>query len=181
MENENEYKEFKRIDTDKIEDYNFAGVWAMFGYRKNNSDNSAVCLNVGKTKCIKEELQADITRIKGIKKNKPKEYRNQFGKKIFEYNEYPQRIDFIYDDINKKYEKFFWILVSQENDYWIEKYFAYSFKAIYWVANGQYKNEVADEEIEKIRQEIDTSKFPKGLTTRINNLKNRLIKTTHEV
>lgn len=174
---ENVLKEFKEIDTGKLDDYNHPGVWAMFGYDKKSSHHSLICLNVGKTSCIKEELNVDLIRLKGIKKNTRKDYKNQFGKKIFDYPELANRLDFLYDNIKENYEGFFWIMVSEKNDYLIEKYFAYSFKAIYWVSNGKYKNEVADKEIEIIRNNIDTQKFNE-LKTKIDNLKNSLIKNT---
>ena len=118
-------------------------------------------------------LNADLIRLKGIEKTTRKDYKNQFGKKIFDYPKYPQRLDFVYDDIYKKYKNFFWILVSQENNYRIEKYFAYTFKPIYWVSNGKYKNEVADEDIETIRKAIDTHDFSE-VKTKIDILKNSL-------
>lgn len=104
---ENKFVDFEVIAIGKLDDYNYPGVWAMFGHDKKCSNDTLICLNVGKTKCIKEQLKVDLARLNGIEKKKWKEYRNQFGEKIFDYPEYAKRIDFVYDNIKQNYENFY--------------------------------------------------------------------------
>lgn len=73
----------------------------------------------------------------------------------------------MYKEISEKYESIIIILVTNETEklYTIEKYFAYSTKAAYWVSNGRYSpNRVIDSlEISKIRNDINISEIDKSL------------------
>lgn len=165
---------FEIIHTDRIDEYCVSGVWAMFGIRKGDVSKKYVCLNVGKNKNIGEELKIDLERLKGIKHREPKEYRNQFNEMKFLYLVQPTRLDYLYDEIAKKYEKIIYIIVARqaENTYTIEKYFAYSTKAEYWVSNGRYapKTVVTDAKIQEIKNGIDMQFIDESLKKKIDKL-----------
>ena len=151
-----EFYNFEEIDIDKIEDYSTKGVWALFGVEKTDSEKKYVCLNVGKTVCIKDELKIDIKRISNFELSTEKEYRNQFNECMFSYFDFATRLDWLYKEIARKYNDFTFIKVCDNNDYLIEKYFAYTFKARYWVSNGKYASNkiIDDSDIEKIRNSV---------------------------
>ena len=90
---------------------------------------------------------------------------------MFTYVESGNRQDELYVRIARKYRDIIFILVSDMDEYRIEKYFAYSLKARYWVSNGKYKRIVTDEEIERIRAGIDLSGIDGELINRITKLK----------
>ena len=168
-------KLFEIIQEKKIEEYKYAGVWAMFGVEKSDKKSKYRCLNVGKSKNIGQELEYDFRRLKFFKKciNKEKQYRNQFNELMFTYPEYANRLDWLYMKIKEKYKDFFWIVVAKEDSYLIEKYFAYSTKSAYWVSNGRYSPETKVD-IEAIRNGIDISSLETGLSEKINALRNML-------
>lgn len=167
---------FEVIQLDKIEDYNFSGVWAMFGIEKKDEKRRYICLNVGKSTDIRAELKADIERLNSFEPviNLEKEYRNQFNEKLFTYPLYASRQDWLYKEISDKYKDFVFILVAkqQENNYTVEKYFAYSTKAVYWVSNGKYASDtiVDDAKIDEIRRNIDVSRIDKEIIDKIDKL-----------
>ena len=125
----------------------------MFGIPKYSLKDEYVCLNVGKSQSIADELRGDFERLRNFKviRNERKEYRNQFNRLVFPYPEYSDRIDYFYKDISEKYKEIVVILVAkrEEHTYLIEKLFAYCTKAIYWVSNGRYtrEDEVTEAEI----------------------------------
>lgn len=153
MEEKDIFTNFPIIDKNKMENYQKPGVWALFGKEKNNSNSKYICLNVGKAKNIQAELKIDFDRLSELKQKSKKKYINQFAEVKFEYDEYPSRLDYLYNEISNNYKNLVFILVAEENDYCIEKYFAYSLKAAYWVSNGGYSDqheEIDDGIIEKI-------------------------------
>lgn len=166
---------FDVIQIDEIENYRCSGVWAMFGFEKTDKTRKYRCLNVGKNIDIGKELKVDIERLKLFREciNDKKEYRNQFNELMFTYPEYASRQDWLYKEISEKYEDIFWILVAKQDVYVIEKYFAYSTKAAYWVANGRYSSKT-EVDVEKIRESIDVSSIDKELVIKINTLRELL-------
>lgn len=63
------FYDFNEINIENIEEYSTKGVWALFGIEKNDSEKKFVCLNVGKSACIKNELKIDIKRISFLKRD----------------------------------------------------------------------------------------------------------------
>ncbi|MDD6770885.1 hypothetical protein [Inconstantimicrobium porci] len=171
------FTDFEIIEQDKVKEYKYPGVWAMFGIKKdNNSKKKYTCLNVGKSADIGKELEIDFERMKHFKECKgDKDYINQFNEKVFTYKEYATRQEYEYKDISDKYKSIITILVAKENNYTIEKYFAYSFKAVYWVSGGRYSSEkeIDDSKIESILEDIDISKIDKLLIDKIKKLKDK--------
>ena len=159
MQNENNiFEPFKIITEKNLTKFKAAGVWALFGKEKANP-KPYICLNVGKSANIKDKLQIDFQRLKKPKKPKEKKYINQFSESKFSYIEYPSRLDWLYNEIANKYKDLNFILITDTNDYDIEKYFAYSLKAAYWVSNGRYSEKhetITDDEIQNILK--DTQK-----------------------
>lgn len=175
---ENLFEGFEIIRPDEINDYNFPGVWAMFGIQKENNPNDKyTCLNVGKIKCIGKELEIDFERLNCLKPITQKVYKNQFNEEKFKYDQQPTRQDFLYNEISKKYHKIVTILIAKqvENTYIIEKYFAYSTKAAYWVSNRGYSSgePLNDEKIMSIRNDIDMSAIGTPIVDKINKFKAR--------
>lgn len=165
---------FEIIQPEKTDNYKCPGVWAMFGIRnEKNPYKKYTCLNVGKNKCIGDELKMNFLRIENFKPPKKKKYRNQFNEEMFDYYECATRQDWLYREIKEKYSDIIVILVAKEDEYKIEKYFAYSTKAIYWVSNGRYgPNRVIDDvEINRIRNEIDVSKIDSCILDKIKQIK----------
>ena len=171
------FKDFKIIKPDNVNEYKIPGVWAMFGIKKDNSsEKKYTCLNVGKERNVGKELEIDFERMKHFKEYKgEKQYINQFNEEVFKYEEYATRQEWVYKDISEKYKSIITILVAKENNYTIEKYFAYSFKAVYWVSGGRYSSEkeIDDSKIESILEDIDISKIDKLLIDKIKKLKHK--------
>lgn len=169
------FQGFEIIHSEKIKEYDYCGVWAMFGIDKLDNARKYTCLNVGKSKRIRKKLEFDFERLSEFKLSQFKEYRNQFNEKKFPYIEYASRQDFLYKELSEKYEEIKFILVAKQTDntYTIEKYFAYSTKSAYWVSNGRYNPNqmICDFEIERIRNNIDISKIDKELIKKINKFK----------
>lgn len=191
----NEYEDgkdfhgFKVMGKDEIDKGRYkkqAGVWAMFGKK----DERYKCLNVGKNKSVGDELKIDYKRLENqneaIKINQDGEcqlysdklgrgeYRNQFNEEEFkfEYPLCPDRQDFLYRRIAEEYRNnILTILVAGESNYMIEKYFAYSTKAAYWVSNGRYKPETRVNE-EKINEILQGIEIEKTLRDKIKDFKN---------
>ena len=163
---------FKEIKEDELYEFRFSGVWAMFGIDKTDDKRNCRCLNVGKSIDVGKELKADIERLTSFKEciEDRKEYRNQFNEVMFTYPVYASRLDWLYEKISEKYEAIFWILIAEQDSYVIEKYFAYSTKAAYWVSNGRYSLETKVD-IDKIRGCIDVSSIDKGLVDKIDDLR----------
>ena len=152
------FKDFKIIKPDNV----------------NSSEKKYTCLNVGKERNVGKELEIDFERMKHFKEYKgEKQYINQFNEEVFKYEEYATRQEWVYKDISEKYKSIITILVAKENNYTIEKYFAYSFKAVYWVSGGRYSsNKIIDDfEIDRIRKGIDVSKIDDSLKLKIEALK----------
>lgn len=168
------FHNFEIIEQSNIDEYKYPGVWAMLGMKKEGDSKKYICLNVGKSECIGDELKIDFARLECFTPFKDKIYKNQFNEEKFSYREYATRQDWLYKEISEKYEPII-ILVTNETEklYTIEKYFAYSTKAIYWVSNGRYSpNRVIDNfEISKIRNDIDISKIDKLLIKKIDEFK----------
>lgn len=166
------FKDFEIIEPDKFCDYYKPGVWAMFGIPKNINEEKFVCLNVGKNICIGKELQSDYQKLKGFKLFKVKRYVNQFNSTKFSYPQFANRQDYLYKEISEKYKSIKTIIVSDvlENIYTIEKYFAYTTEAEYWVSNGQYSPStvVDSNKIMKIKNAIDISKVDEELIKKID-------------
>lgn len=172
---------FKIIFEDDVEKgreaYKCSGVWAMFGTPKDSTKDEYVCLNVGKCQFIADELRVDFVRLKEFRliKNKDKPYKNQFNREVFTYNEYSNRLDYIYRDISENYKNIIVILVAkqEEHTYLIEKLFAYCTKSIYGVSNGRYtrEDEVSDTEItsiiNKTCEDLITKKVEKEILDKI--------------
>lgn len=175
-----EFYNFEEIDIDKIEDYSTKGVWALFGIKKTDSEKKYVCLNVGKSVCIKDELKTDIKRIRNFELSREKEYRNQFNECMFSYFEFATRLDWLYREIALKYENFKFIIVCNDSEYLIEKYFAYTLKAKYWVSNGRYSSSkiINENEISRIRKDVrgEILQNYELLIEKIDNLKVELEK-----
>lgn len=163
---------FKEIEEDTLNEFRFPGVWAMFGIDKTGDKHNYICLNVGKSIDVGKEIKYDIERLKSFKEciNDSKEYRNQFNEVMFTYPVYASRLDWLYGKIKEKYEEIFWILIAEQDSYVIEKYFAYSTKAAYWVSNGRYSSETKVD-IDKIRESIDVSNVDNELIGRIVSLR----------
>lgn len=175
---ENLFEGFEIIQLDGIDNFKHPGVWAMFGIQKKDNQNGKyTCLNVGKSKCIGEELKIDFTRLKCLKASTPKMYKNQFNEEKFRYDVHPTRLDYLYEEISKEYDDIVTILVANqsENKYIVEKYFAYSTKAAYWVSNGRYSAGIIvdDFEIERIRKDMDISAIDKSTIEKIDVFKSR--------
>ena len=175
------FYDFEIINKQKIGEYRFGGVWALFGVEKGDSLNKYRCLNVGKSKCISDEIQVDLERLEKfiLLKQSKKKYKNQFNEVIFEYKEYSTRLDFVYKDISDKYKDLIFILVYRgDNGYNVEKYFAYSTKALYWVSNGRYKHDtkVTKADMDRIKNNIDVSNVDSDLINKINTLNKALDK-----
>ena len=106
-----------------------------------------------------------------------KKYKNQFNEVKFEYDDYPTRQDYLYKNISEKYSDIVTILVANqsENTYIIEKYFAYSTHAVYWVSNGKYSPNtiVENDKIEQIRKNIDVHDIDRIIIQNIDELKYR--------
>lgn len=169
------FHNFEIIEQSEISEYKYPGVWAMFGIKKGDNSSKYICLNVGKNKCIGDELKIDFERLECFMPFRKKIYKNQFNEEKFTYKEYATRQDWLYKEISEKYESIIIILVTNETEklYTIEKYFAYSTKAAYWVSNGRYSpNLVIDSlEISKIRNDINISEIDKSLIKKIDEFK----------
>lgn len=166
---------FEVIRESNVDKYKCPGVWAMFGIKKESSSPIYICLNVGKNKCIGNELKLDFKRLDHFELFREKQYRNQFNEEMFSftYKEYATRQDWLYKEISEKYKSITTILVAKQNDYIIEKHFAYSTKAAYWVSNGRYSSDrkIDQSEIINIRDNIDISKIELSLKEKIAILK----------
>ena len=172
-----QFENFEIINTKHLENYKFKGVWALFGKSKITSNYR--CLNVGKSSCIGKEINIDIFRMYNFKKkeDKEKKYINQFNEIMFTYPIYATRLDYLYKEITQNYTSFIFVIVSKgNNDYKIEKYFAYSTKAAYWVSNGKYSSNrvITDSNITEIRNKIDICSINQEIIKKINNLRKKL-------
>ena len=171
---------FEIIAPDKLSDYYKPGVWAMFGIPKEIVSEQYVCLNVGKNICIGEELQIDYKRLKEFSLFKSKRYVNQFNKMKFSYPQFASRLDYLYKEISDNYDSIISIIVTDvvDDTYIVEKYFAYTTEAEYWVSNGKYKPTtlVDSYKIKEIKEGIDISKISKELIKRIDNFGERYLK-----
>lgn len=172
-----QFGNFEVINTKHLENYKFKGVWALFGKSKITSNYR--CLNVGKSSCIGKEISIDIFRMYNFKEkeNKEKEYINQFNEIMFTYPIYATRLDYLYKEITQNYTSFIFVIVSKgNNDYKIEKYFAYSTKAAYWVSNGKYSSNrvITDSDITEIRIKIDICSINQEIIKKINDLRKKL-------
>lgn len=139
--------EYIIVDDSNIEDFDTEGVWALFGKLKNNTTpDEFYCLQVAQTKNIKNEISADMKLLNSSSiNNEPieKEYINQFKEVIFNYKILPSPREYIYYDIQKKFEELTFIIVDDntKNDderRKLEKEFAHQTKAIYWRNGGSY-------------------------------------------
>lgn len=166
------FENFEIIEPDKLCDYYKPGVWAMFGTPKNINEEKFICLNVGKNICIGEELQVDYQMLKKFVFFKAKRYVNQFNSTKFLYPQFANRQDYLYKEISEKYKSITTIMVSDvsENTYTIEKYFAYTTEAEYWVSNGKYspRTVVDSNKIMNIKNAIDVSKVDVELIKKID-------------
>ena len=132
--------------SNNLENYKqISGVWALIG--RNNEEDNWVCLNVGVNKDISTEISLDIEYMNIKNKIIRKNYTNQFGEKLFSYNDY--EYDYyrseIYKDIKEKYTKLRFICVGWCIDdngerKKIEKHFAWMTRAKYWRNGRPYKN-----------------------------------------
>lgn len=165
------FEGFEIINPDNLDDYYIPGVWAMFGMPKD-VEKGYVCLNVGKNICIGEELKIDYERLLSSPICGEKDYVNQFNRYKFTYPEHPTRLDYLYENISQNYKNIVTILVTNnpEHTYIVEKYFAYTTIAEYWVSNGRYKaNTLVDSKrIKEIKDGIDTSAISKELIEKID-------------
>lgn len=57
------FHNFEIIEQSEISEYKYPGVWAMFGIKKGDNSSKYICLNVGKNKCIGDELKIDFERL----------------------------------------------------------------------------------------------------------------------
>ena len=148
----------------KLEKYKKKGVWALFG-KKFGENVPWICLQVAKTTNIADEIKKDINCLKPsidekIKENK-KNYVNQFGNIMFEYNdyEYPSSREHLYNKIACEYNTLMFICVSEEDKSAkrldIEKYFAWRARALYWRNGGPYKKEknYSEDDLNKIQED----------------------------
>ena len=148
----------------KLEKYKKKGVWALFG-KKFGENVPWICLQVAKTTNIADEIKKDINCLKPsidekIKENK-KNYVNQFGNIMFEYNdyEYPSSREHLYNKIACEYNTLMFICVSEEANSAkrldIEKYFAWRARALYWRNGGPYKKEknYSEDDLNKIQED----------------------------
>lgn len=159
---------FEVILPDKLNDYYKPGVWAMFGIPVSE-EKGYVCLNVGKNNCIGKELERDYKCLREFPKVSEKVYANQFNRLKFRYPQHPTRLDYLYSEIYKKFKEITTILITDEaeNTYTVEKYFAYTTEAEYWVSNGRY-NSKTDVDTKKIKEGIDTSIIDSKLIKKID-------------
>lgn len=137
---------------------NAPGVWILLGKEQDNTP--LVCLQVGQSKNIGGEIDRDISYLNDEPlEPTSKEYVNQFGKRMFSYEEYPNRTKILYNKIAEKYNYFIFVCIAQgeglkhdslRKD--IEKYIAYKTSCLYWVNGGQYKKEKNEQEIELIKR-----------------------------
>lgn len=136
---------------------NVPGVWILLGKEKGN--NRLICLQVARSVNIGGEIDRDISYLSAERlEPKKKVYVNQFGEKMFPYEEQPNRAQILYKTIAEKYENLIFVCVAHGeklNDdnlrKSIEKYVAYKTLCPYWVNGGQYK-EKDDEEIKSIKE-----------------------------
>ena len=135
------------------------GVWILLG--KEHTDAPLVCLQVGATKYIGEEIERDICLLKQGSKpvEEKRRYVNQFGEYMFSYDICPSRAQELYWDISKKYTDLIFICVAHGDELEnkelrkdIEKYVAYRTLSRYWVNGGQYKGDKSEEEIKSIKE-----------------------------
>lgn len=128
-----------------IDNFNNAGVWALFGKYKKNSE--CYCLQVAATINIKEEILTDKKLIKGnLEKNRPeKSYVNQFGEELFKYPDHPSAKEYLYSDyIKENFENLQFVVIYNEKDpkkdkKEIEREFAYQTRALCWRNGRPYK------------------------------------------
>lgn len=165
----NLFEGFEIIVPENIKDYYKPGVWAMFGVPNSLKSEQYDCLNVGKNICIGEELQIDYERLKSFALFKPKRYVNQFNQMMFSYPMYADRQDYLYKEISEQYHNIVTIIVTDNpnNTYTVEKYFAYTTEAKYWVSNGRYKSSTKVD-TEEIRKKIDVSDIDNELIKKID-------------
>ena len=135
------------------------GVWILLG--KEHTDAPLVCLQVGATKYIGEEIERDIFFLNQSKEpeKEDNDYVNQFGEHMFSYKICPGRAQVLYWDISKKYTDLIFICVAHGDELEnkelrkdIEKYVAYRTLSRYWVNGGQYKGDKSEEEIKSIKE-----------------------------
>lgn len=157
------------------------GVWMLLGRKKTGG--ALACLQVGKTKDIGREIEADISYLNAEDSIEPvkKCYVNQFGEAQFEYMEYPAvRIRTLYKEIAKNYENLLFVCAAHGSELeddelckMIEKYIAYRTQCLYWVNGGSYKVGRSGEEVKSIKEayqkecsrlfeNIKKYDFPKG-------------------
>ena len=137
------------------------GVWILLG--KEKADTHFVCLQVGQTKDIGNEIKTNISYL-GKQNFEPttKKYVNQFGEFMFSYEEHiDERRKMLYGDIAKKYVDLTFVCITSGEELKnqvellkaIEKYVAYKTSCRYWVNGGPYRDGKASEKIEEIKND----------------------------
>lgn len=122
-----------------LEDYmRVSGVWALYG--KDRETHKYVCLNVGKSTDVGNEILYDIgcLHVLKIRQDGAENYVNQFGEDCdFKYNS-GQTQEYLYPIVASKYNSFKFIYVHNESSANIEKEYANENHSIYWRNGSPY-------------------------------------------
>lgn len=133
---ENEYGQIKYSELENF--MRIAGVWALYG--RDKETNKCMCLNVGKSIDVGNEILYDIgcLHFLKIRNDGSKSYINQFGEDCnFMYNS-GQTQEYLYPEIASKYDSFKFIYIHDKPDEKVEKKFAVDNHAIYWRNGSPY-------------------------------------------
>lgn len=120
---------------------NKSGVWFLIGKLLN--EKSYICLQVGQSKDIGNEIIRDSGYLSGVDPYEKvcKTYVNQFGELQFKYYDYPDlKGKKLYNNIAENYKDFLFICISEidnrDTRLALEKYIAYKTESKYW-RNGR--------------------------------------------
>lgn len=149
------------VENDRLNDWTKAGVWALFGQKKNHKDDEKwYCLQVGATNNIKNEISKNIKLLekKELKKEEEVSYINYFGKELFKFTKCPSSRDYLYIKyINEHFDNIKFFVICTETDAQtrknIEKEFAVRTKSICWRNGRPYKH------CKKVDYELEINKI----------------------
>jgi len=132
------------------------GVWFLIG---KNINNKYECLQVAQSSDIGKEIELDINDMtsKNLTSLNIKNYVNQFGEKMFEYEEYDRwRARNLYYYLSCNFSDFIFIcivdkkLTDRGTRELLEKYIAYKTKSSFWVNGRPFIKEQSEEEKRKL-------------------------------
>lgn len=122
-----------------LEDYmRVSGVWAL--YAKEKESHKYVCLNVGKSTDVGNEVLYDIgcLHFLKIRQDGDENYVNQFGEDCdFKYKS-GQTQEYLYPIVASNYNSFKFIYIHNKSSANIEKEYANEHHSIYWRNGSPY-------------------------------------------